>query len=95
MSVFVVTENKGALNLRKEPSTSSEILTRIPYAAEVPAEKIDDTWAKVRYNDYEGYAMIKFLSTEAPVVKTISKNDLRLIYDKLKSTLELIEEVLK
>ena len=94
MSVFVKTDNHGVLNMRAEPSTSSTILARIPYGTEVPAEKIDDTWAKVRYNGKEGYVMQKFLSTEEPT-STVSKESLQKIYNSLKATLNMIEEVLK
>ena len=96
MSVFVKTENHGVLNLRAEPSTSASILARIPYGTEIPAEKIDDVWAKVKYNGQEGYVMMKFLSTEEPKqVNTITRESLVRIYNSLKSTLDIIEEVLK
>ena len=94
MSVFVKTDNHGTLNLRATPSTNGNILARIPYGTEVPAEKIDDIWAKVRYDGKEGYVMHKFLSTEEPA-STVSKESLQKIYNSLKATLNMIEEVLK
>ena len=98
MSVFVKTENKGTLNMRSEPKTGATIIARIPYGTEIPAEKLDDTWAKVRYNNKEGYVMHKFLSTEEPATssqETVSKEAIQKVYNSLKATLKTIEEVLK
>lgn len=95
MSVFVKTDNKGTLNMRANPSMNSPVLAKIPYGTEIPAEKIDDTWAKTRYKDQEGYVMMKYLSTQAVINDSVSKSDLQKIYNSLKSTLQTIEEVLK
>lgn len=79
--------------MRSEPIKSSPIVTTIPYGATVSMEQVDDAWAKVEYKGKVGYAMIKFLSTDKS--SGISKTDLQRIYDSLKNTLKLIEEVLK
>ena len=97
MSVFVNTENHGVLNLRAAPGTAASVIARIPYGTAVAAEKINETWAKVTYKGQTGYVMVKYLSTTEPAQSSsnISKDDLQRIYNSLKSTLSLIEEVLK
>lgn len=50
------------LRLRKEPSTSADVLTYIPKDAQVVFKgKKDADWARVEYNDIEGFVMSKFL----------------------------------
>ncbi len=53
---------KTFVNLRSAPSqTSGKVLTRIPHGATVTVLIPGDSWVKVRYNGYEGYAMAIFL----------------------------------
>ena len=53
---------KTYVNLRSTPSqTSGKVLTRIPHGATVTVLIPGDSWVKVRYNGYEGYAMAIFL----------------------------------
>ena len=89
MIVEVITENKGVLNMRDKPN--GKIITQIPYRAQLEAERIDDTWSKVEYNNHVGYVMTKFLSSG----KAITKSDLQEIYNSLKQTLDTIEKILK
>lgn len=50
------------VNLRSLPSQSTgSVLTRIPHGATVTVLIPGDSWVKVRYNGYEGYAMAIFL----------------------------------
>lgn len=50
------------VNLRSLPSqTTGSVLTRIPHGATVTVLIPGDSWVKVRYNGYEGYAMAIFL----------------------------------
>ena len=89
--MYVNTENKGTLNLRAEPSTSSKVLAQIPYGTSLELSPKNEIWSKTTYNNIEGYVMNKFLSSES----NITKADLQKIYNSLKSTLETIEKVLK
>ena len=91
MTVYVSTSNKGSLNLRAEPSSTSKILAQIPYKTQLEAEYYDSTWSKVIYNKKEGYVKTEFLSSG----KAITKSDLQEIYDSLKQTLATIEKILK
>ena len=92
MTTYVNTSNKGTLNLRAAPSTSSAVLAQIPYGTALETEFTSNEWSKVTYNGKTGYVMNKFLGE----LKTqITKEDLQRIYNSLKSTLQTIENVLK
>ena len=55
------TVNATKVALRKEPTTSAAIITRVDQNQKV--EILDDTeWTKVRYNGQTGYMMTKFLN---------------------------------
>lgn len=94
MIVYVNTANKGTLNLRQSTSTSSAVLAQIPNGTKLEAEKVNEAWVKITYKDKTGFAMLKYLS-EGSTNSTMNKEDLQRIYDSLKSTLSLIENILK
>lgn len=91
--MYVNTENKGTLNLRAEPSSSSQVLARIPYGTSLELTPKNETWSKTKYNNIEGYVMNKFLSSENPL--SITKSDIQKIYNSLKECLATIENILK
>ena len=93
MKAYVNTSNKGALNMRMAPTTSSAVLMQIPYGTAVEAEITSDEWSKVTYNGKVGYVMNKFLNNSN--TNPITKEDLQRIYNSLKSTLQTIESILK
>ena len=97
MKMQVKTDNKGSLNLRANSSSSSAILAQIPYGTVLEVEKVNDTWSKTIYNNRTGYVMNKFLlaSSTSPSPSTFDKDKLQAIYDNLKTTLSLIEKILK
>lgn len=70
---------------------NSKILAQVPNKTSLEAEYFDNTWSKVIYNGQLGYIMTEFLSNN----KSITKNDLQQIYDSLKDTLKIIENILK
>lgn len=51
----------GVLNLRAQPSLNAPILLRIPDQATVPVLKEEGAWAKVRYQDTEGFVLRQFI----------------------------------
>ncbi len=57
----VVTQS-GSLNMRKEASAGSSILTTIPKGASVTVTSRGATWSAVTYGSYSGYVMTAFLS---------------------------------
>ena len=94
MTMRVNTANGGTLNLRKSPTGSSMILTQIPNGTKLEVEKENDTWVKTTYNNVTGYVMTKYLS-EVNSTSNLDKAGLQAIYDSLKTTLSMIEKILK
>lgn len=92
MKAYVNTANKGTLNMRAAPSTSSMVLAQIPYGTSLETEFTTEEWSKVTYNGKTGYVMNKFLGEST---NQVTKEDLQRIYNSLKSTLLTIESVLK
>ena len=105
MRAKVRTNNKGSLNLREKPSTSSTVICKIPYNSDIEVEEASNEWYKVTFNKYQGYALKKYIlvdDEDGPLYTeveqqqpTITQADLRAIYDSLKEAMKLIEGVLK
>ena len=95
MSKLIVTADVGrTVNLRQSPSKTAPIITQIKLKTEVElVERITDEWCKIKYDKYEGYMMTKYL--KSPNQTTLTKDDVRKIYDSLRETLTLIEKILK
>ena len=91
MTVYVNTANKGILNLRASASKTSAILAQIPYGTKLEAQS-EGEWSKVGYNGKIGYVKTEFLSTTND---TITKDDLKKIYDSLQQALKTIDSILK
>jgi len=85
MKMYVNTSNNGALNLRDGPSFSNPTVAKIPNGTALEVEQINDDWGKTTYNNKVGYVSMKYLTPNEA---------LRKIYESLKETLKLIEEVL-
>lgn len=92
MIVYVVTANKGALNLRSTPKTSGQILEKIPYGTQLDATS-EGEWSKVQYKGKTGYVKTEFLSVSKDTI--ITKDDLKKVYDSLQQVLKTIENILK
>lgn len=58
--------NSSSVNVRKEPSTSSQILTTLILNTGVTLTAQTDEWYKIEYGDYKGY-IHKSLISENPV----------------------------
>lgn len=81
-SVYVVTEipvsgkmyvNDYKVNLRKEPSTDSEIIDTLVLNDELDSSlqvvtSNDEEWVKVKTSDLEGYMMQKYVTTDPPLI---------------------------
>lgn len=92
-TLYVVADSGSTVNLRAEPSTSSQLIQRIPITSSVEVvEKTSTEWYKIKYQTTEGYIMSKFLSNKSHIV---TKTDLRKIYNSLAETLKIIEKVLQ
>ncbi len=90
--MFVKTPNHGTLNLREKPNASGKVLAQIPDGAELECTIVNNDWAQIKYNGYNGYSKREFLSSGSG---SITKENLKRIYDSLSDTLKLIDEVLK
>ena len=90
MTVYVKTANKGTLNLRIAPNGT--ILTKIPNGTKLESD-CQGEWSKVTYKGMTGYVKTEFLSISSE--KTVTKEDLRAVYNSLRDTLVLIEKILE
>lgn len=66
---YVDTANQKPLNMRSSDTTKSPCITTIPYGAEVGWIGLctdNPAWAAVYYGDYNGYVMVRYLSTRKP-----------------------------
>lgn len=59
--------NEASVNVRKEPNTSSEVITTLLLNTGVSISAQTDEWYKVTYGDYTGY-VYKPLISEKPIV---------------------------
>ena len=89
MIVYVITANKGTLNLRESPN--GKILAQIPNGTQLDAQS-EGAWSRVEYKGKIGYVKNEFLSTSKDA---ITKDDLKKVYDSLLQTLKTIETILK
>jgi len=58
---IVVAASGGTVNLRKTPSTSGKLLTRVKLGETVDIVEPGEVWASVKYGKYSGYMMAQFL----------------------------------
>lgn len=54
----------SSLNLRKGPSTSDAVVTSMPKNSKVFVEKIEGSWAYVKYKDVKGWCSTKYLNIQ-------------------------------
>jgi hypothetical protein len=53
-------------NLRKEPSTESEVLATVPRGTKVEVGACEKDWCKVSYNGQDGYMIAQNLTAAGP-----------------------------
>ena len=65
---YVACKNGGDLNLRDTPSKNGHALVKIPYGTKLEIKTLskDKQWGKCKYNGFEGWVMLSFLSEKAP-----------------------------
>lgn len=67
--MYVKTSNGGMLNMRTEPKSGNNIITKIPYAGTVTViAEYDKTWSVIEYTGISnpGYVQTQFLSDKKP-----------------------------
>lgn len=57
----IVATESGKLNLRKRPSTQSEILGKIPKGEMITITGAEGTWYSVEYNGMRGYVSSEYV----------------------------------
>ena len=67
--------NESSVNVRKEPSTSSEVLTTLILNTGVHIVAETDEWYKITYDDYEGYIAKRLISEKAKTTSRSSKEE--------------------
>ena len=83
----------GSLNLRTEADIKSRRITSIPNGTTIAILEKGLVWAKVVYNAYTGYVMVKFLQIEGEsedeiITISISKSSANELYEALKLSLK-------
>lgn len=77
----------GALNLREEPATSAKRIAQIPDGTVLTVTEENGTgWAKVEYDGYTGWVMMKYLVSDADggtETVTVSRKELEKLYDTI------------
>ena len=88
----IVTTEKDPLKMRKEPNTSSAIITKIPKGELVLINQETNGWAAVEYNGYSGYASLAYLSktSSTPVESDKNKITITISVDAAKELLDAL-----
>ena len=84
VEVTIATINTGTLRVRKEPNTTSRILGTFSRGDELEVISTEDGFAKVSYNNDEGYISLDYveLSTEFVEAESIEEERARLAAEK-------------
>ena len=93
MNELIVSASSGkTVNLRSHPSKNATIVKAIPINKKVQlVSKYSNEWYEVQYEGLHGYMMAQFLKSTS---NTLSKEDIREVYNSLKETLTLLEKLL-
>ena len=68
LKTLYVTET--TVNVRKEPNTDSEVVTKLNLNTQVDVYSEENEWSKVKVNDQEGYILTSLLSDKKKEVET-------------------------
>lgn len=97
MYIAKVTANSGStVNLRTSASDKATIVARVPIGSTVDVFSEASGWSEIRYNNYMGYMMSKFLKrveVAAPAV-TDNQAELKKIKEHLEQALALINKLI-
>ena len=64
VSYAIVATQSGPLNMRKQPTTGSSVVTQIPKGSRVGVIETVNGWSRVNYNGATGYVMASYLRQE-------------------------------
>lgn len=85
-------DSKYPIRLRARPSTSSDIVAKIPQGAEAELLESLGTWSHINYGGTEGYVLSEFVhNPEEPAgdTVTVSRKELEAIYNTIGGWLNL------
>ena len=81
MTMYVSTT---ALNVRKDANTSSSLVVQLKLNDKVKVvETVDNTWSKIKYNNYTGYVATKYLSNDKAEITSRSTETTRDLEENL------------
>jgi len=98
----VVADNNYPVKMRKSPSTSAEILVKIPVGTTVDVlEETNKTWDKISYKGTTGYMMREFLkkieevipAPDNPINEEFVSVDRNMLADMRDKLLVIIDEL--
>ncbi|RSD26992.1 C40 family peptidase [Mesobacillus subterraneus] len=69
---YIVKTNSGSLNVRKKPSTSGAIVTKLSKGQAVTVTSQSKGWAKISVKGKKGYVSSKYIAPKASKVKKAS-----------------------
>lgn len=69
---YNVNINSGFLNVRKNPSASGAIITKLAKGQQITVTSLSNGWAKISANGKQGYVSSKFIASKSVPVKTTS-----------------------
>ena len=81
MTMYVSTTT---LNVRKDANTSSSLVVQLKMNDKVKVlETVDNTWSKIKYNNYTGYVATKYLSNDKAEITSRSTETTRDLEENL------------
>lgn len=81
MTMYVSTTT---LNVRKDANTSSSLVVQLKLNDKVKVvETVDNTWSKIKYNNYTGYVATKYLSNDKAEITSRSTETTRDLEENL------------
>lgn len=103
-----VTVQKGTLNMRKQPKSTAQVITKLPNGSLVRVLESEEKWTKVFYNDKNGYVQTAYLTTvdelpyqtlqvgdKGPEVRKLKNRLIQLEYLDDKKTNDRFDEALE
>lgn len=91
----VFANSGSSVNLRMNPSDKATILAKVPIGSTVDVLIESPDWYQIRYNNYTGYMMSKFLRKNETTTQQNNSVELKQIKEYLESALALVNKLLQ
>ncbi|MBQ8160985.1 MAG: SH3 domain-containing protein [Clostridia bacterium] len=76
---YVISPNSAPVNVRREPSTSSESIMQVVTGTEVEVIEPGDEWTEIEVDGEDGYILTDFLSEEDPYAPENEDDSIRYV----------------